>query len=119
MEALLHQSKGMCPFLKKTSPATLRCLSTATHHSPGGGTITNLQFIARRCPVMNKALAVQSARMRPSTYATPAPSVGVVKSMMTMKKKLHTSAEKKANVDTRIYHKENEGQYETSGAAEL
>ncbi|ERF69143.1 5-aminolevulinate synthase [Endocarpon pusillum Z07020] len=103
MEALLHQSKAMCPFLKKTSPATLRSLSTATHHSPGGGTITNLQFIARRCPVMNKALAVQSARMRTSNYTSAAPSIGVVKSMLA--KKLHTSAEKKANVDTRIYRK--------------
>ncbi len=118
MEALLHQSKGVCPFLKKTSPATLRCLSTATHHSPGGGTITNLQFIARRCPVMNKALAVQSARMRTSTYPTRAPSVGIVKSMM-LKKRLHTSAEKKAHIDTRIYRKEDEGQYATAGAAEL
>jgi 5-aminolevulinate synthase len=114
MEALLHQSKGMCPFLKKTSPATLRSLSTATHKSPGGGTITNLQSKARRCPVMNKALAVQSARIRTSSYGTAAPSVGIVKSMM-MKKKLHTSTEMKANVDTRIYRKEDEGQYRTSG----
>jgi 5-aminolevulinate synthase len=99
----------MCPFLKKTSPGTLRTLSTATRHSPGGGTITNLQFIARRCPVMNKALAVQSARMRTSTYTTAVPTVGVVKSMMA--KKLHTSAEKKANVDTRIYRKDDEGTF--------
>ncbi len=99
---------AMCPFLKKTSPATLRSLSTATHHSPGGGTITNLQFIARRCPVMNKALAVQSARMRTSNYTSAAPSVGVVRSMLA--KKLHTSAEKKANVDTRIYRKGDDGQ---------
>jgi 5-aminolevulinate synthase len=107
MEALLHQSKAMCPFLKKTSPGTLRSLSTATHHSPGGGTITNLQFIARRCPVMNKALAVQSARMRTKKYTTAPPSVGVVKSMMA--KKLHTTAEMKANVDTMIYRKGEEG----------
>jgi 5-aminolevulinate synthase len=108
MESLLMQSKAMCPFLKKTSPGTLRSLSTATHHSPGGGTITNLQYIARRCPVMNKALAVQSARMRTSNYTSAAaPGVGVVKSMLA--KKLHTSAEKKANVDSRIYRKTDDG----------
>ena len=65
MEALLRRSQHMCPFLKKTSPATLRSLSTSTsvqHAAPGGGAITNLQIIARRCPVMGKALSVQSAR---------------------------------------------------------
>lgn len=64
MEALLRQSRSMCPFLKKTSPATLRSLSTTTAHnaSPGGGRMSNLQVLARRCPVMGKALAVQSSR---------------------------------------------------------
>lgn len=54
----------MCPFLKKTSPATLRSLSTTTrpNASPGGGSMSNLQTIARRCPVMGKALAVQTAK---------------------------------------------------------
>ncbi|KAL2419838.1 5-aminolevulinate synthase, mitochondrial [Exophiala dermatitidis] len=101
MEALLHHSKGVCPFLKKTSPATLRSLSTSTHQSPGGGTITNLQFIARRCPVMNKALAVQSARLTSRrSYGKAAPGTGVVKSLL--EKKLHTSAEKKANVASNV-----------------
>merc|ERR1712000_705342 len=101
MEALLHQSKGVCPFLKKTSPATLRSLSTSTRQSPGGGTITNLQFIARRCPVMNKDLAVQSARLGQRNYGTVAAGTGVVKSLL--EKKLHTSAEKKASVDTNTF----------------
>jgi 5-aminolevulinate synthase len=63
MEALLRQSRSMCPFLKKTSPATLRSLSTTSAHnaSPGGGRMSNLQVLARRCPVMGKALAVQSS----------------------------------------------------------
>jgi hypothetical protein len=114
MDALLHRSKAVCPFLNKTSPATLRSLSTATHHSPGpgGGTISNLQFIARRCPVMNKALALQSARIRTSNYTTAAPRVGAVKSMMA--KKMHTSADHKARVDTRIYHKDDQGRLKTS-----
>lgn len=67
MESLLHQSRAMCPFLKRTAPSTLRSLATATRpstgSSPGGGTMTNLQVLARRCPVMSKALAVQSSRM--------------------------------------------------------
>jgi len=63
MEALLRQSRSMCPFLNKTSPATLRSLSTTTRHaSPGGGSMSNLQVLARRCPVMGKAMAVQSAK---------------------------------------------------------
>ncbi|OQO03552.1 5-aminolevulinate synthase, mitochondrial [Cryoendolithus antarcticus] len=65
MEALLRQSRSLCPFLNKTSPATLRSLSTSTHvthTAPGGGAMSNLQIIARRCPVMGKALSVQSAR---------------------------------------------------------
>ncbi|KAI9924418.1 hypothetical protein ASPWEDRAFT_167395 [Aspergillus wentii DTO 134E9] len=65
MESLLQQSRAMCPFLKRTSPAALRTLSTATRPStsPGGGTMSNLQVLARRCPVMSKALAVQSSRL--------------------------------------------------------
>ncbi|KAJ6263962.1 5-aminolevulinate synthase [Drechslerella dactyloides] len=66
METLLRQSRAVCPFLKKTSPSTLRALSTSssTSHVAGiaGGKMSNLQVLARRCPVMGKALAVQSAR---------------------------------------------------------
>ncbi|QIW98531.1 hypothetical protein AMS68_004049 [Peltaster fructicola] len=65
MEALLRQSMNVCPFLHKTSPATLRSLSTSVqvqHAAPGGGAMSNLQIIARRCPVMGKALTAQGAR---------------------------------------------------------
>jgi 5-aminolevulinate synthase len=64
MDSVLRQSKAMCPFLKKASPATLRALSTATRPktSPCGGTISKLQLLGQRCPVMGKALAVQSAK---------------------------------------------------------
>lgn len=70
MDAVLRQSKAMCPFLKKASPATLRALSTSTRpapaavaaSSPCGGTMSKLQLLAHRCPVMGKALAVQSAK---------------------------------------------------------
>ncbi|KAK5096658.1 hypothetical protein LTS08_007531 [Lithohypha guttulata] len=104
MEALLRQSKGVCPFLKKTAPGTLRTLSTTVHHSPGGGTISKLQHYARRCPVMNKGLAVQSAKLNARHYSKPATSSGIVKSLM--EKKLHTTAEKKASIDNQMYRAE-------------
>ncbi|KAH6888561.1 pyridoxal phosphate-dependent transferase [Thelonectria olida] len=66
MDAVLRQSKAMCPFLKKASPATLRSLSTTARpqvaSSPCGGTISKLQLLGHRCPVMGKAMAVQSAK---------------------------------------------------------
>ena len=84
MESILHQSRAMCPFLKQSSPGTLRTLATtatSTTSPPrrpiAGGTMSNLQILARRCPVMSKALAVQSARMatskRFSMHATAKP----------------------------------------------
>ena len=104
MEALLHQSKAMCPFLNKTTPATLRSMSTATQKSPGGGTITNLQFIARRCPVMNKALAVQAARLQcPIQPKCPTPPARAFKSIAA--RKIHNTADRKASIDTENYGK--------------
>lgn len=77
MDAVLRQSKAMCPFLKKASPATLRALSTSTTRpaassSPCGGTMSKLQLLAHRCPVMGQALAVQSAK-----FARAGAGVGV------------------------------------------
>jgi 5-aminolevulinate synthase len=83
-------------------------MSTSTRASPGGGTITNLQFIARRCPVMNKALAVQSARFTSRrSYGHAAAGTGVVKSLL--EKKLHTASEKKASVDTNMFRQAQPG----------
>jgi len=65
MDSVLRQSKAMCPFMKKASAASLRAMSTAVTRpqaSPCGGTISKLQVLAHRCPVMGKAMAVQSAR---------------------------------------------------------
>jgi 5-aminolevulinate synthase len=61
MEALLRTSRGTCPFLRKTSPATLRALSTSrsVHH----GSLSKLQAMASRCPVIDKELTVQGARV--------------------------------------------------------
>ena len=98
MEALLRQSRSMCPFLSKTSPATLRSLSTtaASHHvSPGAGSMSNLQVLARRCPVMGKALTVQSARTGNSALAG---AFGGARGYHTRvsRAKLHTSTPKEA-----------------------
>ncbi|CAI4211477.1 unnamed protein product [Parascedosporium putredinis] len=61
--------QGRVPFLKKSSPATLRALSTVVRpqaaataaSSPCGGTMSKLQLYANRCPIMGKAIAVRSA----------------------------------------------------------
>ncbi|KFH48857.1 5-aminolevulinate synthase-like protein [Hapsidospora chrysogenum ATCC 11550] len=64
MDTIIRQSKAMCPFLKSASPATLRALSTSARPkpSPCGGAMSKLQLLAHRCPVMGKAMAVQSSK---------------------------------------------------------
>ncbi|KAH6681413.1 pyridoxal phosphate-dependent transferase [Halenospora varia] len=101
MDAILRQSKSMCPFLKKTSPATLRSLSTtaARHASPGGGSMSNLQTIARRCPIMGQALAVQTAKSGKVGLGGVA-ALGAIRAFTnkasTGKARLHTSRSEKA-----------------------
>ncbi|CAF9904503.1 mitochondrial 5-aminolevulinate synthase [Imshaugia aleurites] len=95
METLLRQSRSMCPFLNKTSPATLRSLSTTTRHvSPGGGTMSNLQVLARRCPVMGKAMNAQAAKSGTNLLN------GVFGGVRAYggKAKMHTSRPQKASV---------------------
>jgi 5-aminolevulinate synthase len=114
MESLLNQSRAMCPFLKRTSATALRSLSTATRpsSSPGGGTISNLQVIARRCPVMSKALAVQSSRLASKRFTTAAGvgmGVALSKDLKALKeaarcpRALHTTANNGASVETGTY----------------
>ncbi|CAI6088870.1 hypothetical protein V2G26_013692 [Clonostachys chloroleuca] len=72
MDAVLRQSKAMCPFLKSASPSTLRALSTSARpkaSSPCGSTMSNLQLLAHRCPVMGNAMAVQTAKYGGSAAA--------------------------------------------------
>lgn len=105
MESLLHQSRAMCPFLNRTAPSALRSLATATtttgatrpSSSPGGGTMSNLQVLARRCPVMSKALAVQGARMAGAKHQV---------------RGLHTTAGNKASLGTGVYKKGGGGQHQ-------
>ncbi|KFX91879.1 hypothetical protein V490_05676 [Pseudogymnoascus sp. VKM F-3557] len=101
MDTVLRQSKTMCPFLKKTSPATLRSLSATSgptrsyHASPGGGSMSNLQTIARRCPVMGSAMAVQTAKTGNAAFGAIAALKGIrgfSGKASTGKAKLHTSS---------------------------
>lgn len=100
MDAVLRQSKAMCPFLMKTSPATLRQLSTSTRHaSPGGGRLTS---IARRCPVMGKALVVQQSRGGLGGIASALRAYTGKSS--SGKAKIHTSRPKEARaVDDKLF----------------
>ncbi|KAF4461179.1 5-aminolevulinate synthase mitochondrial [Fusarium albosuccineum] len=98
MDAVLRQSKAMCPFLKTASPATLRALSTSSRPqaalpspSPCGGTMSKLQLLGQRCPVMGKAMAVQTAKHRAA--ASVRAFSGHTK---TGKAKIHTSRNKEA-----------------------
>ncbi|KXJ94735.1 5-aminolevulinate synthase [Microdochium bolleyi] len=84
MDAVLRQSKAMCPFLKQASPATLRALSTSTRApaaqqpaSPCGGAVSRLQLLGQRCPVMGKALAIQSSRLGKAGMAASATVAGL------------------------------------------
>lgn len=103
----------MCPFLHKTSPATLRSLSTtaASHDvSPSAGSMSNLQVLGKRCPIMGKALAVQSARSGNSALAG---AFGGVRAYHTRvnRAKLHTTAHKEAHVETeRVRSQQGTGQ---------
>ncbi|KAL7626847.1 mitochondrial 5-aminolevulinate synthase [Parahypoxylon ruwenzoriense] len=109
MDAVLRQSKAMCPFLKKASPATLRALSTSTRPqaSPCGGTISKLQLLGQRCPVMGKALAIQSARVSRAPVAGAAAAVGIRNFSGQPKQgkaKIHTSRSQEARaVDTSVF----------------
>lgn len=120
MEALLNQSRSLCPFLHKTSPTALRALCTPAmaNASPGGGAISNLQVVARRCPVMSKALAVQSARIASTrAFSTFASGVaGVTKDAKALrvvagKKRFHTSTSKNAKIDPDVVRKYENGEF--------
>ncbi|KAH8673731.1 pyridoxal phosphate-dependent transferase [Xylariales sp. PMI_506] len=105
MDAVLRQSKAVCPFLKKATPATLRALSTSTRPqaSPCGGAISKLQLLGQRCPIMGKALAVQSSRsgMAGAAVATIRSFSGHAKPG---KAKIHTSSPHEARaVETPVF----------------
>ncbi|MCJ1308180.1 mitochondrial 5-aminolevulinate synthase [Agyrium rufum] len=99
MEAFISQSRTMCPFLRKTCPATLRSLSISTRNvSPGGGTMSKLQVLARRCPIMGKAMAVQTSQLGMSGLNGVFGGTRAYRS----RANLHTSGHKRATVGTEL-----------------
>ncbi|AEO69306.1 uncharacterized protein THITE_2119559 [Thermothielavioides terrestris NRRL 8126] len=110
MDAVLRQSKAVCPFMRNATAAGLRAMSTATPAltSPCGGAMSKLQVLARRCPVMGKAMAIQSARIG---HAAAFPGVSGKAAMSTFpghaktaKAKLHTSSAQEAQaVDSSVF----------------
>lgn len=121
MESLLQQSRAMCPFLKNTSPTALRTLTTtARPTTPGGGSMSNLHVAARRCPVMSKALAVQSSRQSVTKrFTSGAAGVAGAKSLRTCpaKRDLHTTNGNGASLNPGGYEKSDRGEFWVCGLA--
>lgn len=116
MDSVLRQSKAMCPFLKTASPATLRALSTSARpsaavlsaptSSPCGGTMSKLQLLAHRCPVMGKAMAVQSSK-----YGAAAGLRAFSGQAAKGKAKIHTSRNQEARaVDSPLFEGRDAGE---------
>uniref|UniRef100_A0A0B7KS11 5-aminolevulinate synthase n=1 Tax=Bionectria ochroleuca TaxID=29856 RepID=A0A0B7KS11_BIOOC len=78
MDAVLRQSKAVCPFVSMASMSTLRT--------------SNLQLLARGCPVMSKAMAVQTAKYG----GAAAPSRSFSSQPKTGRAKIHTSRNQEA-----------------------
>lgn len=74
--------------------------------------MSNLQVLARRCPVMSKALAVQSARMsgtkRFTSSAAGVPTIKPFKAP-TGKRALHTTGGHPASLARNTYEKNEQG----------
>ncbi|KNC97924.1 5-aminolevulinic acid synthase [Spizellomyces punctatus DAOM BR117] len=62
MEALLSNVSRACPFLARTPVPALRKLSTVPVRTTSGKPTTALFATAQQCPVMSKAIAVQSKK---------------------------------------------------------
>lgn len=118
MDSVIRQSKAMCPFLKTASPATLRALSTSARPlpslpskpakpSPCGGTMSNLQVLAHRCPVMGKAMAIQSSK-----YGAAAGLRALSTQSKTGRAKIHTSRNQEARaVESSVFQGRENGAY--------
>ncbi|RUS22004.1 hypothetical protein BC937DRAFT_90677 [Endogone sp. FLAS-F59071] len=77
MEYALNQATRACPFLHKASTETLRHLSTkaVAHSGPGPVPANALLKKAQQCPVMGRAMAVQTSKLHTSaTLAKPVAS---------------------------------------------
>jgi 5-aminolevulinate synthase len=61
MESLLRQANQVCPFLARTSPSTLKLLAASVSTSRGYK-MSGLQAAASQCPVLGRALQVQTQK---------------------------------------------------------
>lgn len=68
--------------------------------SPGGSRMSNLQVLAKRCPVMGKALAVQSARTGNTALAGAFGGVRAYHAKVGDRAKFHSGTSKEARVET-------------------
>ena len=62
MESLLRQGKQVCPFLKRSSPASLKMLASSYSTTSYGNRTSALTTAATHCPVIGKALLLQHAK---------------------------------------------------------
>lgn len=70
--------------------------------------MSNLHAVARRCPVMSKALAVQSARLSVAKRFT-ASAAGVSLRTCPVKRTLHTTSGNGASLNSGTYQKSDRG----------
>lgn len=105
MEAL-RQSAKVCPFLKSSSPQQLRSLSSTSAPS---GIMSRLQSYGKKCPVMGKAMALQSSKNAAATSTALRNAIGSVRQYQTKTTRagMHTSGIAKARaVDVSIMRDE-------------
>lgn len=105
MEAALRQSVAVCPFMKRTTPSQLRCLSSS---SAPTGVMSRLQSYGSKCPVMGKAMSLQS-RSGNASAAIRSVVGATARSYhsKTSKADIHTSSQAKARaVDVNIIRNE-------------
>lgn len=84
--------------------------------------MSNLQVLARRCPVMSKALAVQSARLGSAKrFTSSAAGVSAVKPFLapTGKRALHTTGGHPASAAPGTYKKNEQGEFSLIFSLEL
>ncbi|KAI5278617.1 mitochondrial 5-aminolevulinate synthase, partial [Ascosphaera aggregata] len=107
MESIVSQSRNLCPFLHRTSPATLRTLSTATRPAPGpgGGTVSNLQIIAAKCPVMSKVLAAQGSPLGSIIGQKFGGNCSLRSKRYSQNRSYHSTGKKEAHVDAAQFHR--------------
>ncbi|EFR02790.1 5-aminolevulinate synthase [Nannizzia gypsea CBS 118893] len=101
MESLLRRLNDSCSFLRSTSPATLRSLSTSScgsyMHQGSNFRMSNLLVAANRCPVTGKAMSAQRARTNINGLLTSIFSRSPAYPLRLSRACLHTAVPKSAH----------------------